>query len=123
MAHEYERKYEVWVIDHGHNDNHAEWVGDAENIMDVQRLINKALRNYPIFTSDEIVIHTVYSEEDGGGKNGESHMFEKPEKPEVPEGMVLVPEYEHKMIQHMLNRDKGGMPKGKTQYLITVEEV
>lgn len=99
-----EFKFEVWVIENGHNDNHANWIGDAENIMDVQRLVNKAIRKYPIFTSDEIVIHTVYSDADGGGKNGESHMFEKPEKPEKPEVTTR-------------------MPKGKTQYLITVEEV
>lgn len=95
-------KFEVWVADHGHIDNHQEWVGDADNIMDLQRLVNKAIRKYPIFTSDEIVIHTVQSPHDDMEP---SHYTEWPaDKPEKPEATTR-------------------MPKGKVQYLITVEEV
>jgi len=86
-----EFKFEVWDVDHGHNENHSNFCGEATTAEEAGALVTKAINDYPIFTSDEIVVHTVYSDADGGGKNGESHMFDDVHEG-MPEGDPIVSE-------------------------------
>jgi len=85
-----EYKFEVWDIDHGHIENHANFCGEATTAEEAGALVTKAIKGYPIFTSDEIVVHTIYSSADGGG-NGESHMFDD-DNEGMPEGDPIVSE-------------------------------
>lgn len=96
--------FEVWVIDHGHIDNHVEHVGDATTTEEVNALVAEAIKDYPIFTSDEIVIHTVQSPADNMEP---SHMFDDTHEG-MPEGDPIVSE---------------NMPEGKpfVGYRVTIE--